>query len=284
LKYPTDILKIFTNKKSGGYLVRTTLLVASGALMLFASAPAFASNSDILSKLKDIQQQEQHSSTDKLQPNVNTMPSESVISTAEEIKAELGEKAKESIDQLKAVAEKSEDPEDQFKLGIAYELSGDITNAIQTIHNAIFLGPNEKVLYQELVSLYQSQKPGIISVFINGEKLDFNDGNNVVNPVIIKGSTLVPIRKITETLGAKVEWNNDTHTATIRLLNNTVQLVQDSTQSIVDGKPVTLEVPAQNINGHILVPLRFISEQFNKNVDYVPGDQETAIIPIVDKN
>lgn len=149
--------------------------------------------------------------------------------------------------------------------------------------DAIRLTPNNKELYKELVLIYQTQKPGSISVFVSGDKIDFKDGNDEVNPIIINGSTLVPIRKISEQLGAQVGWDGNTHTAAIRLSDITIQLVQDSMKASVNGNSVTLEVQAQNIGGHILVPLRFISEQFNKDVDYVPGDQGTAIISIVDK-
>jgi hypothetical protein len=134
------------------------------------------------------------------------------------------------------------------------------------------------------LSLYFKHKnPASLSVFVNGDKIDFKDGNVEVNPVIINGSTLVPIRKITEKLGAAVDWNNDTQTITIHLLDTSIHLVQDSTNAMVNGNTVILEVPAQNIGGHILVPLRFISEQFKKNVSYIPGDLGTAVIPIVDK-
>jgi hypothetical protein len=157
------------------------------------------------------------------------------------------------------------------------------TEKITVLLNSIHQTPNQMELYKDLVSLFQTQKPGIISVFVNGDKIDFKDGNVEVNPVIINGSTLVPIRKITEKLGAAVDWNNDTQTVTIRLLNTSIQLVQDSTNAMVNGNTLILEVPAQNIGGHILVPLRFISEQFKKNVNYIPGDLGTAVIPIVDK-
>jgi hypothetical protein len=252
--------------------------------MLLATSPAYASNSDALSKLKDIQKQEQTTTPDVLLPNLNGSTGSATVPSAAEIKAELDVNANNQLNDLKATASNSVDPTDHFKLAIAYELIGDTTNAITSIHNAIHLAPNQIELYKELVSLFSTQNPSIISVFVNGDKIDFKDGNDEVNPVIVSGSTLVPIRKITEKLGAKVDWNNDTHTATIRLLDTTIQLIQDSTNAMVNGNKVTLEVPAQNIGGHILVPLRFISEQVNKNVDYIPGVQGTAIIPIVDKN
>lgn len=264
--------------------MKKALLLTAGTLVLLTASPAYAATGDVLSKLKDIQNQEQSSTSNVLLPDLKGAADTVAVPTVAEIKAELGENAKDHLNDLKATASKSSDPIDYFKLAIAYESAGDAANASASLHNAIHLAPSHKEFYQELVSLYTTQHPGIISVFVNGDKIDFKDGSDEVNPVIVSGSTLVPIRKITEKLGAKVDWNNDTHTATIRLLDTTIQLVQDSTNATENGNAVVLEVPAQNIGGHILVPLRFISEQFNKTVDYLPGDQGTAIIPIVDKN
>ena len=50
-----------------------------------------------------------------------------------------------------------------------------------------------------------------ISVHVNGEKLEFD-----VEPVIMNGRTLVPMRKIFETLGATVSWNGDTESNDVR--------------------------------------------------------------------
>lgn len=263
--------------------MKKKLFLAITVFALSLTNQAFAAD-DVLSKLKDLQKKETNTTTDVLLPDVGRQKNVESIPTAAEIKADLADNLSVQLEQLKKDSKDSIDPVIYFKLGIAYELSGDNQNAISSIHKAISLAPDSQQLYQELVNVYHEVKPGVISVFLNGEKLDFKDGNDEVNPVIINGSTLVPIRKISESLGAKVDWNNDTHTATIRLLNSTIQLVQDSTNASVDGNSIQLEVPAQNLNGHILVPLRFISEQFNKKVDYVPGQEGTAIIPIVEKN
>lgn len=47
------------------------------------------------------------------------------------------------------------------------------------------------------------------AVFLDGKQLVFE-----VEPQIIDGSTLVPLRKIFESLGAKVEWEQETKTVT----------------------------------------------------------------------
>ncbi|MBR6646930.1 MAG: copper amine oxidase N-terminal domain-containing protein, partial [Clostridia bacterium] len=48
-----------------------------------------------------------------------------------------------------------------------------------------------------------------VSVYIEGKKIEFD-----VQPQIISGRTMVPMRKIFEQLGATVEWEQGTQTIT----------------------------------------------------------------------
>ena len=42
-----------------------------------------------------------------------------------------------------------------------------------------------------------------------------------------------------------------------------------STMTFVNGKMMTLDVPAFTNNDRTYIPVRFVSEMFNKKVDYV---------------
>jgi len=89
-------------------------------------------------------------------------------------------------------------------------------------------------------------------------------------PVIINGRTMVPVRFVSESLGATVDWNQSTKEVTIKLSNNTVVLKIDSTTAIVNGSKVSLDVPATiaKKTGRTLVPLRFVSEAFGAIVTW----------------
>ena len=77
-----------------------------------------------------------------------------------------------------------------------------------------------------------------ISVYVNGEKLEFD-----VEPVIMNGRTLVPMRKIFETLGATVSWNGDTETASGVRNGIRVSVSIDTPKAFIDGKATTLDRP-----------------------------------------
>ncbi len=94
-----------------------------------------------------------------------------------------------------------------------------------------------------------------INLHVNNSKLEL-----VNQPVSVSGNTLVPVRSIFESLGATVEWNNNTKTVTGKTADKTIKLIIDNKTAIVNGSPVELAVPATVINGSTYVPARFVAE------------------------
>ena len=111
-----------------------------------------------------------------------------------------------------------------------------------------------------------------IAVVIDGYTVEFD-----VEPTIINGRTMVPLRAIFEALGAGVEWDNVTKTVYASKDGTTVSLQIGSNQMIVNGITKTLDVPAQLVNNRTLVPVRAISEAFGCQVEW-NGKTKTVII------
>jgi hypothetical protein len=86
--------------------------------------------------------------------------------------------------------------------------------------------------------------------------------------VLTNGRTLVPIRLISETLGAEVGWEAASKKVTIKSTGVLIELTVNSKQAHVNNAIHTLDVPAQVYNDRTYVPLRFISEGLNAKVDY----------------
>ena len=100
-------------------------------------------------------------------------------------------------------------------------------------------------------------------VMLNGQQLSFD-----VPPTIESGRTLVPLRTIFEAMGAAVNWNASSSTVTATKGSSTIILPVGSRTATVNGKNVTLDVPAKIINSRTLVPLRFVSESLGAQVDW----------------
>ncbi|MFR2182321.1 MAG: copper amine oxidase N-terminal domain-containing protein [Hominilimicola sp.] len=106
------------------------------------------------------------------------------------------------------------------------------------------------------------------------------DGNILgfdVPPVIEDGSTLVPMRFLFEQMGADVEWDGKTQTATATLDNKAVTFSIDNVNARINNKPAKMDVPARLVNGKTMVPLRFLSENMGYDVDW-DADSRTAIV------
>lgn len=98
-------------------------------------------------------------------------------------------------------------------------------------------------------------------------------------PQLIGDTTMVPVRVIAEALGAAVRWDHELQSITIVKETNTIQLVLQQTNAIVNGETKQLEQPAQLLADSTFVPLRFIAESLRQQVEFDPVEQAIYIRP-----
>ncbi len=96
-------------------------------------------------------------------------------------------------------------------------------------------------------------------------------------PTIEDDRTLVPMRFLFEQMGADVEWDQDTMTATATMNNTAVAFSINDTNAEVNGAAATMDVPARLINDKTMVPLRFLSEEMGYTVTWYEATR-TAVI------
>lgn len=120
-----------------------------------------------------------------------------------------------------------------------------------------------------------------VKVYIDGKELDTE-----FPPYIVKGRTFVPIREITESLGAEVLWDGKTSSVDISLADNGIKLRIDSSVCYVNGEKIKLEknsIPKLTTfyepkeEQKTMVPLRFISETLGYKVDFLDEDNKVTI-------
>lgn len=116
----------------------------------------------------------------------------------------------------------------------------------------------------------EEQGNASMTLYINGEIKE--------SPTIVNDHAMVPLRMVSEALGAKVDWDADTKTITITSGNTTIGVTIDKDVATVNGTVVPLpEKPFVNELGTSLVPLRFIFEALEAKVDY---NEETRAIHV----
>ena len=121
---------------------------------------------------------------------------------------------------------------------------------------------NLKLTYDGKVHNYSAQK---IHITIDSKPIE----NFNMEPVIIEGRTLVPIRDIFEEMDAEILWNEQNKEATIKKDNNTVTFKIDSNEAIKNNVDIIkLDVPAKIINDYTMVPIRAISDSIGYSVDW----------------
>ncbi len=99
-----------------------------------------------------------------------------------------------------------------------------------------------------------------------------------MDPVIINGTTLVPVREVMESVNiqAQVSWVAQTQTVVIVREDIRIELSIGNTQAYVNGSPVELDVAPMLISDQdvnitkTMVPIRFISESLGYEVKWDP--------------
>ena len=136
----------------------------------------------------------------------------------------------------------------------------------------------------------------IINVSMNGSNVKVKevdvlmDGQAFISDVpsfIYVDRTLVPVRFVAESFGAKVEWDQSTKTATVLHENKTVKLSIDSNKVVVNNETKTLDknsipklVTFANKDSRTMVPVRFVSEVLG----YEVGWDENSQTPYINSN
>lgn len=102
-----------------------------------------------------------------------------------------------------------------------------------------------------------------ITVYVNGVDLYFD-----TEPVIINDRVLVPMRKIFETLGCEISWDSETNTVTAVKNDAVIKLSLGEHSASVNGETVELDSPSVIINNRTLVPIRFIADALDMDVNW----------------
>jgi hypothetical protein len=108
----------------------------------------------------------------------------------------------------------------------------------------------------------------IIPVIVNGQKVKFPDTEPYVDE---NGRTMVPVRFVSEMLGADVKWDNETRTAIIKTSDKNIIMTIGSKTPTVNGQAIELDTAAAMVEGRTMVPLRFVSEALDSKVTWDKG-------------
>lgn len=105
-----------------------------------------------------------------------------------------------------------------------------------------------------------------VTVALNGQVITAFDPQVAPFMSRISGRTLVPLRTLTEALGAQVDWEGETRTAVISYNGHVVRVPIGSRTITVDGAGQALDQGATLWNSRTVVPLRFVTQALGATV------------------
>jgi hypothetical protein len=114
---------------------------------------------------------------------------------------------------------------------------------------------------------------GAVTVKVDDKTISFSNQS----PVIVNGRTLIPLRGVFEEMGYSIAWESNTKTAVLTSSDTTVRVSANSSTFTVNGESKALDVPAQIMNGSMMLPLRAVGEAAGANVTW-NGDTKTVLI------
>jgi hypothetical protein len=164
------------------------------------------------------------------------------------------------------------------------EVEATVVNDIFRAKVPVVQGVNNVVIIAMDKAGNSTEKPITLTVWHKttlvlqiGNQLVLLDGKPIeppltVAPYIASGRTMVPVRAISQGLGAKVEWLPEDKSVTITMtdgIGTTFIIMRVGSKiAYVNQTPVTLDNPPEIKNGTTFIPLRFVTENMGCSVEY----------------
>ncbi len=111
-----------------------------------------------------------------------------------------------------------------------------------------------------------------IKIKLNGKRLNFPQA-----PYMANDTTMVPMRAIFEALDAAVEYDAASQKITATKGDTVIELVLGEKAAKKNGEGIALDAPAVTKNGNTMVPLRFVAEALQAQVDWDNASQTITI-------
>lgn len=127
----------------------------------------------------------------------------------------------------------------------------------------------------QVITVHNTENHGVYvtvggtHVYCDETELPFIDEN---------GRTQVPVRAISEAMGKEVSWDEAERTVGIKDSENEVGFVIDSAIMTKNGMVTEMDTAARIVDGHTYIPLRFLGEALESEVEYTTEDRFSDIV------
>lgn len=119
-------------------------------------------------------------------------------------------------------------------------------------------------------------QPGNPYMLVNGQKTPIDPDYNTA-PIVEDGRVMLPIRALLEQLGGKVGWEQNSKIVILTYKGNVIQLQIGNTLAYVNNDLYILDAAPMISEGRTLLPIRFIAQAFQFQVDWDEASQTVTI-------
>src|SRR5690606_8537018 len=118
-----------------------------------------------------------------------------------------------------------------------------------------------------------------ITMAVNRGTAEVNGEEKTISPapVIVNGSTMIPIHFFINHMGGRLSWNNQEKKATLIKDDHLIEMWLNKNEIVVDGKWVKSDVAPILIDNRTMLPLRFISESLGWKVGWDPATKSVML-------
>src|SRR5579864_4715898 len=99
----------------------------------------------------------------------------------------------------------------------------------------------------------------------------------VLAALVRGGTILIPLRSMFEQMGATVSYNPANKTVDVSKPGSDVKVTVGKPEVVINGETRPLDVPPEIYQGHVVVPVRVISEGMGAYVQWVP-DRRIVVV------
>jgi hypothetical protein len=113
-----------------------------------------------------------------------------------------------------------------------------------------------------------------ISVTVDGKTVNFPDAKPFIDA---NGRTLIPVRFVTESLGASVEWLEKYQEVKIKKDNVNISIMINDKNIVVNGRITKMDTEAIIKESRTFVPIRYVAEALGATVAWDPNTKTVII-------
>lgn len=107
-------------------------------------------------------------------------------------------------------------------------------------------------------------------IIMDNQELTLPKGIKLEN---VNGSVMIPVRVVVENLGFEVLWEQQARKVTVHQDGKSIELAVGRKTADADGVTFDLNAAPKQSGGTVLVPIRFVSEQFGLKVGWDNSDK-----------